>query len=127
MWFLLHCRITDTANSYIFPGLGLGAILAKVSRVTDDMVYTSAAALAGCRNSEEIAMGLIYPKIQRVRDASVVVAREVMKCARRDGVSELPEEVWNEWEEWGDVALTTWIKAQVYDPQFHGATRGEKL
>jgi malate dehydrogenase (oxaloacetate-decarboxylating)(NADP+) len=64
-------------NVYIFPGLGLGAILAKASRVTDAMVYTSAPALSGCLNSEEIRMGLIYPKIQRVRDASVVVAREV--------------------------------------------------
>lgn len=104
-------------NVYIFPGLGLGAILAKVSRVTDDMVYTSAAALAGCLNSEEIQMGLIYPKIERVRDASVAVAREVMKSARRGGVSCLSDEQWAEWEEWGDVALTNWIKAQVYDPR----------
>lgn len=82
------------------------------------MVYTSAAALAGCLDSEEIAMGLIYPKIGRVRDASVVVAREVMKCARRDGVSQLADATWNEWEEWGDVALDAWIRAQVYDPVF---------
>lgn len=82
------------------------------------MVYTSAAALAGCLNSEEIRMGLIYPKIERVRDASVVVAREVMKTARREGVSELAEEIWVEWEEWGDVALTSWIKRQVYDPKW---------
>ncbi|KFY16786.1 hypothetical protein V491_05228, partial [Pseudogymnoascus sp. VKM F-3775] len=113
-------------NVYIFPGLGLGAILGKVSRVTDDMVYTSAAALSGCLNSEEIAKGLIYPHISRVRDASAVVAREVMKCARRDGVSELPEETWNEWEEWGDVALTAWIKEQVYDPS-PAAGRGSHL
>lgn len=105
-------------NVYVFPGLGLGAILAKASRVTDAMVYTSAASLSGCLNSEEIRMGLIYPKIERVRDASVVVAREVMKCARRDGVSLLPEETWIEWEEWGDVALTAWIKKQVYDPKW---------
>ncbi|CAG8975663.1 hypothetical protein HYALB_00012321 [Hymenoscyphus albidus] len=105
-------------NVYVFPGLGLGAILAKCSRVTDAMVYTSAAALSGALNSEEICMGLIYPKIQRVRDASVIVAREVMKCARRDGVSTLPEETWVEWEEWGDVALTAWIKKQVYDPRW---------
>lgn len=105
-------------NVYVFPGLGLGAILAKASRVTDDMVYTAAAALSGCLNSEEIRMGLIYPKIERVRDASVVVAREVMKCARRDGVSLLPEETWVEWEEWGDVALTAWVKKQVYDPKW---------
>jgi malate dehydrogenase (oxaloacetate-decarboxylating)(NADP+) len=114
--FLL-CSILSRL-SYVFPGLGLGAILAKASRVTDGMVYTSAAALAGCLNREELQMGLIYPKIQRVRDASVVVAREVMKAARREGVSTLPEETWVEWEEWGDVALTAWIKKQVYDPEF---------
>jgi malate dehydrogenase (oxaloacetate-decarboxylating)(NADP+) len=90
------------------------------------MVYTSAAALAGCLNNEEIKMGLIYPKIHRVRDASVVVAREVMKSARRGGVSELPEAQWNEWEEWGDVALTSWIKGQVYDPMFL-SPKGVKL
>jgi malate dehydrogenase (oxaloacetate-decarboxylating)(NADP+) len=82
------------------------------------MVYTAAEALAGCLNTEELRMGLIYPKIERVRDASVVVAREVMKMARKEGVSGLQEFTWLEWEEWGDVALTKWIKEQVYDPTF---------
>jgi malate dehydrogenase (oxaloacetate-decarboxylating)(NADP+) len=103
-------------NVYVFPGLGLGAILAKASRVTDEMVYISAAALADSLNSDELHKGLIYPRIERVRDASLVVAREVMKAARREGVSTLPESQWVEWEEWGDVALTKWIKDRVYDP-----------
>jgi malate dehydrogenase (oxaloacetate-decarboxylating)(NADP+) len=103
-------------NVYVFPGLGLGAILAKASRVTDEMVYTSAAALAGSLNADEIHKGLIYPRIERVRDASVIVAREVMKAARRGGVSLLPESQWIEWEEWGDVALTNYIKDRIYDP-----------
>ncbi|KAF6836792.1 malic enzyme [Colletotrichum musicola] len=103
-------------NVYVFPGLGLGAILAKASKVTDNMVYTSAAALAGALNADEIHKGLIYPRIERVRDASLIVAREVMKAARRDGVSELPESQWVEWEEWGDVAVNAWIKERVYDP-----------
>ena len=46
----------------------------------------------------------------------LIVAREVMKCARRDGVSMLPEEKWIEWEEWGDPALEKYIKAHIYDP-----------
>ena len=74
-------------NVYVFPGIGLGAILSKASRVTDNMIYTSTAALAGSLNAEEIHKGLIYPRIERVRDASLIVAREVMKAARRDGVS----------------------------------------
>jgi malate dehydrogenase (oxaloacetate-decarboxylating)(NADP+) len=111
-------------NVYVFPGLGLGAILSKASRVTDEMVYTSAAALAGCLNADEIHKGLIYPRIERVRDASVIVAREVMKAARRDGVSELPESQWQEWEEWGDVALTAFIKQQIYDPMSFADAKG---
>jgi len=103
-------------NVYVFPGIGLGAILAKASRVTDNMIYTSAAALAGALNADEIHKGLIYPRIERVREANIIVAREVMKAARRDGVSTLPEYQWLEWEEWGDPALTKYIKAKVYDP-----------
>ncbi|RDA93469.1 hypothetical protein CP533_2626 [Ophiocordyceps camponoti-saundersi (nom. inval.)] len=103
-------------NVYVFPGLGLGAILAKASRVTENMVYTSAESLAGTLNADEVHRGLIYPRIERVREASVVVAREVMKAARRDGVSGLSDDMWNEWEEWGDVALTAYIKRRIYDP-----------
>ncbi|KAI1813953.1 NADP-dependent malic enzyme [Poronia punctata] len=103
-------------NVYVFPGLGLGAILSKASKVTDEMVYTSAAALSESLNAEEVEKGLIYPHIERVRDASITVAREVMKAARRDGVSTLPEEQWNEWEEWGDIAMNKYIKDRIYDP-----------
>lgn len=104
-------------NVYVFPGIGLGAILAKATKVTDEMIYTSAAALAGSLNSDEIQQGLIYPRIERVREASIIVAREVMKAARREGVSALSEEQWNEWEEWGDVALSRFINARIYNPR----------
>jgi malate dehydrogenase (oxaloacetate-decarboxylating)(NADP+) len=89
-------------NVYIFPGLGKGAILAKARIITDEMVYSSAVALANSLNAEEIAAGLIYPKIDRVRDASIVVAREVMKAARREGVSGLDDTLWREWSEVSD-------------------------
>lgn len=105
-------------NVYVFPGIGLGAILAKASRVTDNMIYSSAAALAGSLNADEIHKGLIYPRIERVRDASITVAREVMKAARRDGVSMLPEEQWIDWEEWGNPVLTKYIEERIYDPKF---------
>jgi malate dehydrogenase (oxaloacetate-decarboxylating)(NADP+) len=118
-------------NVYIFPGLGLGAILAKVSRITDDMVYTSAAALSACLNADELAHGLIYPRIERVREASVIVAREVMKCARRDGVDGLDEGLWRAWGDskegglWagGDGAMMGWIGRQVYDPSGRGEAK----
>ena len=114
-------------NVYVFPGLGLGAILSQATRITDEMVYTSASALANCLNSDEIAKGLIYPRIERVREASVIIAREVMKAARREGVSTLPEELWNEWEEWGDVALTSYIRSRVYEPKSFSDANSSRL
>lgn len=111
-------------NVYVFPGLGLGAILAKATRVTDEMVYTSADALAKSLNADEVHKGLIYPRIERVREASLIVAREVMKAARRGGVSALPEEQWVEWEEWGDVAVMNYIKQRVYDPVSFSEAKG---
>lgn len=104
-------------NVYVFPGLGLGVILAKASRVTEGMVGSAAEALAGSLNEEEKAMGLIYPKIERVREASVIVAREVMKAAHRDGVSALPASDWARWEaRGGDKALEMYIRERIYDP-----------
>ena len=41
----------------------------------------------------------------------------VMKTARREGVSTLPDSLWNEWEEWGDVALMSYVRQRVYDPK----------
>ncbi len=69
-------------------------------------------ALASSLNAKEVHKGLIYPRIEHVHNASLIVAREVMKAACRDSVSQLPEEQWLEWEEWGDPA----IKAHIYDP-----------
>lgn len=103
-------------NVYVFPGLGLGTILSKASRVTDDMVYTAAVALADSVNKEEREIGLIYPRIDRVRETSIVIAREVMKSARRGGVSKLENSQWKLWDQQGDAVLDAYIKDRVYDP-----------
>ncbi|KAI9366182.1 NADP-dependent malate dehydrogenase [Zopfochytrium polystomum] len=65
-------------NMYIFPALGLGGILSKATRVTDDMVYRSAVSLADTLNEDERASGLLYPRIERIRSISAVIARDVV-------------------------------------------------
>ena len=52
-------------NMYIFPGLGLGAIIGRVTSVTDSMVEASSLGLADSLTPEERALGLLYPKISR--------------------------------------------------------------
>ncbi len=67
---------------YIFPGIGLGALLAKASRVTDSMVEQASIALAGSLNTDERAAGLIYPRLDRIREISARIALAVVRAAQ---------------------------------------------
>jgi malate dehydrogenase (oxaloacetate-decarboxylating)(NADP+) len=69
-------------NMYIFPGIGLGALLAKASRVTDSMVEQASIALAGSLDSDERAAGLIYPRLDRIREISPRIALAVVRAAQ---------------------------------------------
>ena len=46
-------------NSYIFPGVGLGAIVCKAARITDDMFMTAAHTLAHLVEAASICDGLV--------------------------------------------------------------------
>ena len=80
-------RIGQGNNVFIFPGVGLGAIVSGASQVTDGMFLAAAQALAGCVSDDLIAMGSVYPSIQDVRSASREVAVAVAKRAVVDGVA----------------------------------------
>lgn len=64
-------------NMYIFPGLGLGAVLAKPKHISDRMVYEASKALADSLTEEEISKGWLYPSLKRIRSVSAIVAAAV--------------------------------------------------
>ena len=63
---------------YIFPGLGLGAILTRASKVTDSMVEASSLGLANALTPAERADDLIYPRVERIREISAAIALAVV-------------------------------------------------
>lgn len=69
---------------YIFPGIGLGAILSKTRHVSDSMVERAAAALASSLNDDELATGLVYPRLARIRDLSARIAMAVIRQAQTE-------------------------------------------
>ena len=69
-------------NMYVFPGIGLGAILARVSAVTDSMIEAASLGLANSLTEEERALDLIYPRIERIRDISSKIALSVIRDAQ---------------------------------------------
>ncbi|AXH00400.1 NAD-dependent malic enzyme (plasmid) [Deinococcus wulumuqiensis] len=72
-------------NAFIFPGLGFGAILARVREITDEMVTEAAYALAAY--TAEHHPQRTYPPVAELSPASIQVAVAVIKQALKDGVA----------------------------------------
>jgi malate dehydrogenase (oxaloacetate-decarboxylating)(NADP+) len=96
---------------YVFPGIGLGAILCRSVSVTQEMIYASAVALSTALNAEEKSKDWLYPDIRRIREVSVIVTRGVIRAAQKGGVDrELNLRTLS------DEDLDEYIKDRMYDP-----------
>jgi malate dehydrogenase (oxaloacetate-decarboxylating)(NADP+) len=97
---------------YVFPGIGLGTILCEAAHVTESMIYASAAGLAASLNATEKARGDLYPELPRVREVSVIVAREVIRAAQKEGVDRKKT-----LQFMSDAELDAYIRSKMYDPK----------
>ncbi|MCZ6889243.1 MAG: NAD-dependent malic enzyme [Gammaproteobacteria bacterium] len=79
--------IGQANNVFIFPGLGLGTLGAQASSVTDGMVSAASEALGLTVREDELARGLLFPAISRLREVSLQIALAVAKQAEADGVA----------------------------------------
>jgi malate dehydrogenase (oxaloacetate-decarboxylating)(NADP+) len=98
-------------NMYVFPGIGLGAILSKTINITQDIIYASAESLSTSLNKREVADGWLYPDVRRIREVSVIVCRGVIRAAQRNGVDRAVE-----LRGLSDEQLDAYIKEHMYDP-----------
>ncbi len=79
-------------NAFIFPGLGLGALVAEVATLSDGLIDASARALAGQVTDDELAQGYLFPAIGRMREVSLAVARAVVRQAIDEGSARIPDD-----------------------------------
>lgn len=79
--------IAQCNNSYIFPGVGLGAITVKASRITDGMLMAAARALANCSPVAIEGKGAVLPPLSDIQDVSKKIALAVARRAQEDGVA----------------------------------------
>lgn len=79
-------------NAYIFPGFGLGLIIAGAIRVHDDMLLAASEALAEQVSQENYDKGMIYPPFTNIRKISAHIAAKVAAKAYELGLaSRLPQ------------------------------------
>ena len=78
--------IGQANNALAYPGIGLGAVVARATRVTDGMLLAAAEAIAGLVDVTKPGAGLL-PRVGNLRVTSATVAVAVARAAQRDGVA----------------------------------------
>ncbi len=95
-------------NSYIFPGVGLGAIVSGCRLVTDEMFMAAAHTLANLVSEDDIKQGSLYPALPRIREVSAQIAVAVAKVAYDGGLADgVPPN-----------DLLGYVQSQMYDPRY---------
>jgi malate dehydrogenase (oxaloacetate-decarboxylating)(NADP+) len=95
-------------NAYIFPGLGLGVVLSKASRVTDGMFHAAAHAAAHFVSEEDLARGALLPPLEDIRKVSASIAAAVVRLAQTEGLATAPV----------PDDLDAWVRAGMYEPSY---------
>ena len=95
-------------NSYIFPGVGLGAIVTRSRRITDAMFMAAVHALAEQVSGADLAQGSLYPPLSRVREVSAHIATAVARVAFEQGHATVPK----------PADLAAYVRAQMYEPSY---------
>ena len=79
-------------NLYIFPGVGLGALVAKASKVTHAMFFAASRALSALVTPEQEKQGCLLPPMDDIRAVSRAVATAVAIEARDSGLGRLMDD-----------------------------------
>jgi malate dehydrogenase (oxaloacetate-decarboxylating)(NADP+) len=95
-------------NSYVFPGIGLGAIASGTRRITDEMFMSAALALAHLVTEADLKQGSLYPALPRTREVSAQIAVAVAQVAYTRGlaVEAVPDDI------------LRYVRSQMYDPRY---------
>lgn len=79
-------EIAQANNALVFPGIGLGTVAVRATRVTDGMIAAAAKAVADHASAATRGAPLL-PSMRRLRAVSAAVAIRVAEAAHAEGVA----------------------------------------
>jgi malate dehydrogenase (oxaloacetate-decarboxylating) len=101
-------RVDQTNNAYVYPGIGLGAIAVKASRVSDGMFLAAARRIADMSPAKADPAANLLPPLAELRRVSREVAVAVAKQAEREGLARPVAD--------GDIEAA--VAAKMWEPQY---------
>jgi len=81
-------HIAQANNALVFPGLGLGVVVARANRISDRMIAAAADAVAGLSDATTLG-GPLLPPMTDLRTVSAAVGAAVAATAADEGLAQV--------------------------------------
>ncbi|CAF3730562.1 unnamed protein product [Rotaria socialis] len=76
-------------NSYIFPGVGLAVVTCRIRHIPEELFYIAAKTLSDLVTEEDLAVGLVYPSLEKIHDVSRSIAVSLAEYAYEHNLAAL--------------------------------------
>ncbi|PRT52938.1 NAD-dependent malic enzyme, mitochondrial [Wickerhamiella sorbophila] len=125
-------RISENNNCFIFPGIGLGAVLSRASTISKGMIAAAIDELATMSPVLKDPNGPLLPDISEITDISARVATSVVLRARDEGLARVEDEISPVSAEkieipadWDECYI--WVLSQMWQPEYHRYRRAKTV
>jgi malate dehydrogenase (oxaloacetate-decarboxylating) len=101
-------RVDQTNNAYVYPGIGLGAIVADARRISDGMFLAAARTVAEFSPAKRDPAANLLPPLVGIRKLSFHVALAAAKAAQAEGLADCMSE----------ENLAAAVRAKMWEPLY---------
>eukprot|EP01080_Neovahlkampfia_damariscottae_P009808 gene9808-2133_t len=104
---------TQCNNMYIFPGVGLGGVVGRCKKISNDMFYAATKKLASYQSKEKVEQGYLFPKVSDIKEVSALIAASVIESAKKEGLvqnSNVPRDLKD---------IEAYVLEKQWKPEYH--------